>query len=145
MLVSLSHVLRKFFLIVAVLCCVPLSLFAAQEEPPVGEAPTEGKYKIVLEPFHLALLDRGRVVGKVDMRLVLELEDGRDYEDINMQIPRIRSDISIALTDLAKQQFSVDRPINPDMVSAYLTPFLDYRLGKDRVEVYVQQAIIDPK
>lgn len=121
------------------------SLLAQEEEAAEAEAPTEGKYKIPLEPFHFALLKRGRVVGQVNLTLVLELADGREYEDINRQVPRIRSDISIALTDLARQQFDVDRPIDPDLVSAYLTPFLDYRLGADRVEVYVQKAIIDPK
>ena len=121
------------------------AVLAQDEEATEAEAPTEGKYKIPLEPFHFALLNRGRVVGQVNLTLVLELADGREYEDINRQVPRIRSDISIALTDLARQQFDVDRPIDPDLVSAYLTHFLDYRLGTDRVEVYVQKAIIDPK
>ncbi len=118
---------------------------AASEEENSGEVPTEGKYKITLEPFNFAVIKRGRVEGQANLQLVLELDDGKDYEDINNQIPRIRSDISIALTDLARQQFSVDRPVDPDLVSAYLTPFLDYRLGKGKVEVFVIKAIIEPK
>jgi len=138
----------KVFLLLNSILWISFSSTASSvqaEEPPAGEAPTEGKYKINLAPFNFSLLKRGRVVGQVDLTLVLELNEGRDYEEINSLLPRIRSDISIALTDLARQQFSVDRPIDPDLLTAYLTPFLDYRLGKDRVEIYVQQAMISPK
>lgn len=118
---------------------------SAQEEAPEGEVPTEGKHRIAFEPFNLSLLKRGRVVGQVDLRLVLVLQDGNDYEEIANLVPQIKSDFTVALSDLARKVFDVNRPIDPDLVSAYLTPFVDRRLGRDRVEVFVQHALIEPK
>lgn len=117
----------------------------AQEEVETGEVPLEGKYKIVFEPFNLSMLKRGRVIGQVDLRLVLVLQNGNEYEEIANLTPQIRSDFTVALTDLTRKVFDVNRPIDPDLVSAYLTPYVDYRIGKDRVKVFVQHATIEPK
>lgn len=117
----------------------------AQDEETEGEVPTEGKHRIAFEPFNISLLKRGRVVGQVDLRLVLVLHNGNEYEEINNLVPQIKSDFTVALTDLARKVFDVNRPIDPDLVSAYLTPFVDRRLGRGRVDVFVQHALIEPK
>lgn len=135
---------RWLILVLSFLCASPSFAQDAEDEG-AGEVPSEGKHKIAFEPFHLSLLRRGRVVGQVDLRLVLVLQEGRDYEEINNLMPQIRSDFNVALTDMARKVFDVNRPIDPDLVSAYLTPYVDHRLGRGRVEVFVQHAMIDPK
>lgn len=113
----------------------------AQEE---GEALDEGKLKITFEPFHLSLLDRGRVRGTVDIQLVLQLHENTDYDKLNAIKPQLRADITSALSTLARQRWSLTRPIDPDIVSAYLKPFIDHRVGGDKLDIYVVQALINP-
>tara|TARA_R110002096_G_scaffold274283_3_gene468095 strand:+ start:1047 stop:1466 length:420 start_codon:yes stop_codon:yes gene_type:complete len=137
----------KFRWLVFLVCVALVAPVSAQDadEVEAGEVPSEGKHKIVFDPFYLSLMKRGRVLGQVDLRLVLVLHEGNDYEEIANMTPQIRSDFTIALTDLARKVFDVNRPIDPDLVSAYLTPFVDRRIGRDRVDVFVQHALIEPK
>lgn len=137
-------VFRWLVLLVCLGVAAPVFAQDADEEE-VGEVPLEGKHKIAFDPFNLSLMKRGRVVGQVDLRLVLVLHDGSDYEEIANLMPQIKSDFSIALSDMARKVFDVDRPIDPDLVSAYLTPYVDRRIGRDRVDVFVQHALIEPK
>ena len=115
-----------------------------------GEGPTEeelldeGKHKITFRPFHLSILKKGRVRGTVDIQLVLQLHDNRDYESLNLLKPQLRSDITAALSTLARRRWRVTKPIDPDIVSDYLTPFIEHRVGPDRLNVYVLQALINP-
>lgn len=139
--------MAKFRWLIILMCLSLVSPVIAQdaEEGEGGEVPSEGKHKISFAPFYLSLMKRGRVLGQVDLRLVLVLHEGNDYEEIANLVPQIRSDFNIALTDMARRVFDVNRPIDPDLVSAYLTPFVDRRIGRDRVDVYVQHALIEPK
>lgn len=139
--------MAKFRWLIVLGCLGFVSPAFAQEaeEVEAGEVPSEGKHKIAFDPFNLSLMKRGRVVGQVDLRLVLVLHDGNDYEEIASLMPQIKSDFTIALTDMARKVFSVDRPIDPDLVSAYLTPYVDRRVGRDRVDVFVQHALVEPK
>ena len=76
--------------------------------------------------------------------LTLVVQDQRDSEMVRLRMPQIRADFLSALTTLARQRFKINKPIDPDIVRAYLSPFLDYRLGDDKVDVFVKQALIDP-
>jgi len=121
------------------------SAAAAQDEgAEEGEVLDEGKLKITFDPFSLSLMKRGRVLGTVDIQLVLQLHDNKDYEALNTLKPQLRADITSALSTLARQRWSVNRPIDPDIVSAYLKPFVDYRIGAEKLKIYVVQAIINP-
>jgi len=117
---------------------------AAQEEGGDAEVLEEGKHKITFEPFQLSVMRRGRVRGTADIQLVLQLHDNKDYESLNNLKPQLRADISSALSTLARQRWSVNRPIDPDIVSAYLTPFIEHRVGANRLNVYVLKALINP-
>lgn len=116
----------------------------AQEEEHQGEQLEYGKPKIDMAPFNLALLERGRVRGKVTMYLVLVIEKKGEIEFVRARMPQLRADFNSALSVLARQRFSVSRPVNPDVVKAYLTPFADRRLGAGMVSIYVKQALIAP-
>ncbi|NVJ99886.1 MAG: hypothetical protein HWE25_17165 [Alphaproteobacteria bacterium] len=108
------------------------------------KAAAVGKPKIEMKPFNLSLLNRGRVEGKLTLYLVLLIEEGGAHEKVRLRLPQIRSDFNSALTVLAKQRFSVSRPVDPDVVKAYLTPYVDYRVGAGVVSVFVKQALIEP-
>ncbi|MBL4838309.1 MAG: hypothetical protein JKY34_12110 [Kordiimonadaceae bacterium] len=133
--------IRSVLVCVLMLLVIPSGAFAEEG----SEALNEGKHKINFNPFHLSLFKRGRVVGQAELRIVLQLEDGDDYEEFNNIKTQIRADFTSALTELARIRFDVNRPINPDVVKAYLTPFADYRLGEGRVQIYVMHATIEPK
>jgi flagellar basal body-associated protein FliL len=117
---------------------------AAQEEEASGEILDEGKHKITFSPFNITVMKRGKVQGLADIQLVLQLVDNREYEELNALKPQLRSDITTALSTLARQRWSLTRPIDPDIISQYLTPFISYRVGEGRLEVYVTQALINP-
>jgi len=104
----------------------------------------EGKHKITFRPFHLSVMRKGRVRGTVDIQLVLQLNENRDYESLNALKPQLRADITAALSTLAQRRWRVSKPIDPDIVSAYLTPFIEQRVGPGRLNVYVLQALINP-
>lgn len=120
---------------------VSVSAASAQDD---GEVPEEGKLAIDMEPFDFPMFNRGRMVGKVSMTLTLVVQEQRDSEDVRLHMPQIRSDFLGALTTLSRQRFNVNKPIDPEIVRAYLTQFLDYRLGEHKADVYVKQALIKP-
>ncbi len=100
---------------------------------------------IALAPFEVALMKKGVLKGMASILVTVELAEKTDYTNISTRIPQIRSDFSIALTSLAKQRFSVNRPIDPDIVAAYLQFYADRRFGKDAIMVYILQATVKPR
>lgn len=125
-----------------------LMLMAAFQLPVTAEdsnaMPEEGKLSIDMDPFNFPLFDRGRTTGRVSLMLTLVVQDQRDSERVRLHMPQIRSDFLSALTSLSRQRFKVNKPIDPDIVRAYLSPFLNYRLGEGKVDVFVKQALINP-
>lgn len=135
-------ILQQIIISVAVLlgCWAVTSASAAQD----GAAPEEGKLAIDMAPFNFALLERGHQRGKVVINLTLVVQEQRDSEMIRLRLPQIRADFLGALTSLSKHNFKVNRSIDPDIVTGYLTPFLESRIGRDKAKVYVQYAMITP-
>ena len=133
--------MRFIVLVLSLLVLTPAEISALE-----GEQATEGKTLNTLEmvPFDLSVIRKGRVRGKATIQLVLSIADAEDSQYINDRIPQIRSDFSVALASLARQRFRVNRPIDPNIVSAYLQPYLDQRLGQHKVHVYVKSATIKP-
>ncbi len=117
--------------------------FSAASEP--TELPEEGKHKITFDPFHLSLMKRGKLQGSVDLQIVLQVHDNKEFDDMNALKPILRADIVSALSTLARQRWTVTQPIDPDIVSAYLTPFISHRVGAKKLDVFVLQALITPK
>lgn len=120
----------------------PLQLAWAEEAE--TEASEVGKPKIDMQPFHFALIKQGRIQGKVNLHLVLVVEKTEELEKVRTRLPQLRSDFNSALTVLSRQRFSVRRPINPDIVKAYLTPYAERRLGPGVISIYVNQALVEP-
>lgn len=109
-----------------------------------GEMPDEGKLTIEMQPFDFTMFKRGRTVGKVSISLTLVVNEQSESEMIRDRLPQIRSDFLAALTVLSRLRFDVNRPIDPDVVTVYLKPYLEHRIGPDKVSVYVRQALIKP-
>jgi hypothetical protein len=137
-------VLLSFWLVLA-LSAPGYAAMALQEDEAQAEVLDEGKLKISFAPFNITVFNRGQVRGTADIQIVLQLKENGEYEEINRLKPQLRADISTALTTLSRRRWSLTKPINPDIVSAYLKPFVDYRIGADRVEVYVLRALINPR
>ncbi len=119
----------------------PLSLHASAKD---NAMPDEGKLAIEMDPFNLSMFERGRLIGKAAITLTLVVEDQKNSEMIRERMPQIRSDFLGALTILSRQRFDVNKPINPDIVRAYLTPFLSHRIGEGKVGIFVKHALITP-
>ena len=109
-----------------------------------GVMPEEGKLAIVMDSFDFSMFTRGRVVGKVSITLTLVVIEQQDSEIIRLRLPQIRSDFLSALTILSRQRFNVNKPIDPDIVTAYLTPFLSHRIGPGKANIFVKHALITP-
>lgn len=99
---------------------------------------------IELSPINFNLIEDGRVRGAITIEIVLELLDSANFEEIKAREPQIQSDFLQALTGLAKARFRVDRAINPDLVSYYLQPVVDKRIGAGKVDLFVNHALITP-
>ncbi len=109
-----------------------------------GVMPEEGKLAIDMDAFNFTMFNRGRVVGKVSITLTLVVIKQRDSEVIRLRLPQIRSDFLSALTILSRQRFNVNKPIDPDIVTEYLTPFLNHRIGPGKADIFVKHALITP-
>ena len=131
------HALFAIFIMCGFLCS---GLRA--EEP--ATLPAEGKLAIEMAPYDFSLIQRGRLRGKVSLTLTLVVEKQRDSEMIRQRLPQIRSDFLNGLTTLSRQRFNVNRPIDPDVVTAFLMPYLNHRVGEGKARVYVKHAQIKP-
>lgn len=118
---------------------------SALQDEQSGVPMDEGKLKITFSPFHISVFSRGQVRGSADVQIVLQLIDNSEYEELNSLKPQLRADITAALSTLSRKRWHINRPIDPDIVSLYLKPFVDHRIGAGRVEVYVLRALINPR
>ena len=136
----------RLFLTIGLLLVTTISLpgtSRASEEEEQAEK-TVGKPKIEMVPFNFSVIKKGVVEGQASLQFVLVMENTTDYEFVRTRLPQIRSDFNTALTMLSRQHFNVNRPIDPDVVKAYLTPYVEHRLGSGKAEVFVKQALIHP-
>ncbi len=115
--------------------------FSEEEE---GDKEFVGKPKLEMSPFNFSVIKRGIVEGQATLQIVLVMENTQDFEVVRSRLPQVRSDFNTALSMLSRQTFQVNRPIDPDIVKAYLTPYIDARLGVGMAEVFVKQALIHP-
>jgi len=136
----------RALLIMLCLIIAPTAAMAGEgggEKAP--EEQSDALPKIDMAPFKFSLIDRGRVRGKVSITLTLVVHKSDDMKYVRLHQPQLRSDFLTALTVLANQQIDPNRPVDPDIISAYLTPYANYRLGKDKVTVYVKEAMVTPE
>jgi len=126
-----------------------LALGSAGQVP--AQASSESKEEapqpfITLSPLYFSVLNKGRVIGVVTLELVLEVKDpAHDGSMVLERQRQLEGDFAAAGMEMARQVFRVDRPIDPDLVSAYLTPYAERRLGPGKVSVLVKQALIRPQ
>ena len=124
--------------------CMTSAVQAAALEAAQEALPEEGKLTIDMAPYDFSLIQRGRLQGKVSLILTIVVEDQRFAEMIRARLPQIRSDFLGGLTTLSRQRFNVNRPIDPDIVTAFLMPYLNHRVGEGKAQVYVKHAQIKP-
>ena len=120
-----------------------VSAFAEEEEQKDKEF--VGKPQLEMTPFNFSVIKRGVVEGQATLHIVLVMDNTQDFELVRSRLPQVRSDFNTALTMLSRQRFEVNRPIDPDIVKAYLTPYIEARLGAGIAEVFVKQALIHPE
>ncbi|WCL54435.1 hypothetical protein [Gimibacter soli] len=129
----------------AVALCLPAVMIAPLPVWAAEKAEEAPQPYIDLAPIYLSVLNKGRVIGVVTLELVLEVKDpAHDSAQITERLRQIEGDFAAAGMEMARQVFRVDRPIDPDLVVAYLTPYAERRLGPDKVNVLVKQALIRP-
>lgn len=137
-----SRHLRRMLLTASIAVSGLIGPFAAEARQ--GVMPEEGKLAIEMDVFDFSMFDRGRMVGKVSLTLTLVVIEQSDSEVIRLRLPQIRSDFLSALTILSRQRFNINKPIDPDIVTAYLTPFLSNRIGAGKANIFVKHALITP-
>ncbi|WP_262692253.1 hypothetical protein [Kordiimonas aestuarii] len=135
--------LKRLLIVAAMALPFAAGPVAAEEEEPEVEK-ILGKPKLEMAPFNFSVIKRGVVEGQASLHFVLVMDNTTDFEFVRSRLPQLRSDFNTALTILSRQHFNVNRPIDPDMVKAYLTPYLDHRLGQGKAQVFVKQALIHP-
>jgi len=112
--------------------------------PSVSAQETQEPSELELDPFNVSIYRNGRVEGQVTVILRLETKDPSELSSITERLPQIRADIFTGLTELARQYFDVNKPIQPDLVRDYLLFFIDQRLGEGKVDLFVVQAGVNP-
>lgn len=122
---------------------------AAEEEAPAPDADAEagevlGAQRITMAPMNISLFESNRLAARINIELILVVQDLKNVADIKARLPQLRSDFLTALNQLARDRFSVDRPLEPDLIKLYTLAFAEQRLGPGVVDVFVHQAYIQP-
>jgi len=99
---------------------------------------------VEVKAIHFNLIRQNRIEAAISVDLVLLLNDPADVEDIYARLPQIRADFLQGLLALAKVRFRIDQPIDIDLIRRYLQPIAARRLGKKRVQIFVENAVITP-
>ena len=99
-----------------------------------------------ITPLNFSIIRKGRVRGTVSIVPILVIQEPTDAEifELTELLPLIRSDLMAVASLLSQKRFRINRPIDPDFVARYFQHRLDQRLGKARLKVYIQDAIIRP-
>lgn len=120
----------------------------SQEDEEEADKPSDeevlGAQRIIMAPMNISLFESNRLTARVNIELILEVQDLADVEDIRDRVPQLRSDFLTALNLLARERFSIDRPIDPELIKLYVLAYADRRLGKGKIDVFVQEAYIQP-
>lgn len=132
----------SLYSLLMVLSLGAISLSPAMAEDDDGR--DEARAKIDMDPINFNIIRNGRPVGAVVVEIILELQESRDFEDIKARQPFLQSDFLQGLIALSRTRFRVNRPIDPDLVVAYLTPVAAKRLGEGKVSLFVKNAVITP-
>lgn len=111
-----------------------------------GDDEYEGVSTLPIKSLNFSVIKKGRVRGTVSIVPVLVILNSTDDEihELTALLPLIRSDLMAVANLLAKRRFRVNRPIDPDFVAKYFQNRMDQRLGKNRIKIYIQDAIIRP-
>ena len=99
-----------------------------------------------IKTLNFSIIKKGRVRGTVSIVPILIITHPTDNEinELSSLIPLIRSDLMAVANLLSKRRFRINRPIDPDLVATHFQNRLDKRLGKDRIKIYIQDAVIRP-
>lgn len=99
-----------------------------------------------IKTLNFSIIKKGRVRGTVSIVPILIITHPTDNEinELNRLIPLIRSDLMAVANLLSKRRFRINRPIDPDLVATHFQNRLDKRIGKGRIKVYIQDAVIRP-
>lgn len=119
----------------------PLSSTLAQEAEE-GAPEEKPQASVDMDPLSVSILDSGRLVGRLNVTLVLETRGDNHSVRIKQRMPQIRSDFLAGLSQLARARFSTTQPVSPRLIKQYLKLIADRRLGEDTVEVFVVDAHI---
>ena len=122
----------------------------AQDSEETEESQEEDtlNYNTTLEikTLNFSIIKKGRVRGTVSIVPTLVITHPTDDEinELDRLIPLIRSDLMAVANLLSKRRFRINRPIDPDLVAFHFQNRVDKRLGKGRIKIYIQDAVIRP-
>ena len=146
--------LKLSFLLVFIALSIALSISFSVAVAQDAEGGEDGKEdnkdviyenRIEMEPFNISLFEGSRIAGRFNVRIVVEVAEGVDSVSAKQKVPQMRADFVIALSQLARVGFRVDRPIDPNLISDYLKRFAEERIGKGQVEIYVLEAYVETR
>ncbi len=147
-----------FFSMICAQTIAPESMLAisyaqdqATDEDGHGDETQKGKISeasttLPISTINFSVIKKGRVRGTVSIVPILVVENPTDAElsELKVLLPLIRSDLTSVANLLAEKRFRINKPIDPDFVVAHFQRRIDLRIGKDRLKVYIQDAVIRP-
>lgn len=122
------------------------SIHAQDSEGAEEEDIQEYNSSLPIKTLNFSIIKKGRVRGTVSIVPILLVKHPTDDEidELTSLIPLIRSDLMAVANLLSKRRFRINRPIDPNMVASHFQNRVDKRLGKDRIKIYIQDAVIRP-
>ena len=117
-----------------------------QDEEDLAKLLGEEATTLPIVPLNFSVIRKGRVRGTVSIVPVLVIVDPTEAEitELTKLMPLLRSDLMMVSSLLSKKRFRVNRPIDPDFVARHFQNRVDQRIGKGRIKIYIQDAIIRP-
>lgn len=142
--------LRAILLMTATFFLVPgpVAVAVAQDKDEAEKKDPDdliGALRLVMQPFNISIYEKGKIVSRANIEIVLEAKDLDWAEEVKLRAPQLRADFYTALTELARDRFRLNRRMEADLIKRYVTAYADRRLGqKGLVEVFVVQAYLQP-
>lgn len=122
------------------------SIYAQDSEEAEEEEIQDYNTTLPIKTLNFSIIKKGRVRGTVSIVpiLVIKHPTNDEIHELGRLTPLIRSDLMAVANLLSKRRFRINRPIDPSLVASHFQNRVDKRIGKDRIKIYIQDAIIRP-
>lgn len=128
---------------VVILCIFLLSVGPGVASAAEGSSSAEPIF-IEFEPFSVSVIQNSRVAGFLSIAFDLAVEDEATIQQVERLRPRLRDAVVRILSRVASSRLDVSRPVDVDLVRAYVQKAIDGVIGPGKAQVLMEIVSLQP-